>query len=184
MYKERDKTVVKAFNIFNEENSTSKTAQIMEFTTTKPHISKRKAQTKNVKQDYIKTAKAKIEVGNKGQEIVYEREQTLLADHPALMEKIEKAYEIDDSAGYDIKSFDEYGNPIYIEVKTNSSNNSDKRINFNISSNEDEFITTHDNAYIYYVYNLDNPRIKIISQEQYVKMYKKPSEYLVDVDCE
>lgn len=55
-----------------------------------------------------------------------------------------------DGAGYDIQSFDESGNKIYIEVKTTKGNIDTE---FFISSNEVSFNMSNENAYIYRVYN-------------------------------
>ena len=62
---------------------------------------------------------------------------------------------IDDSAGYDIESYDVDKKRIkYIEVKTTSGN---KNTPFFISENEVEFSKTHpDNYVIYRVYNIKN----------------------------
>lgn len=58
-----------------------------------------------------------------------------------------------DAAGFDILSFDEYGNEIYIEVKTTTGNQDTP---FFISQNELAFsVKNSENYYLYRVYNLN-----------------------------
>lgn len=58
-----------------------------------------------------------------------------------------------DGAGYDIQSFNEVGDTIYIEVKTTKG---DIDTEFFISPNEVAFNMSNNNAYIYRVYNFDS----------------------------
>lgn len=145
-----------------------------------------KARKKNKKirkicltRDYVELTKIKNKVGKTGEELVYNYELEALSGYPELQKKIEQIYLIDDCAGYDIESYDYEGNKIYIEVKTNTLN-SDNRIKFYISRLEDEFITNHKNAYIYYVYDLKNPKLRVIDQETYLGYYKKATNYEID----
>ncbi len=181
MYNQRDKTKVKQLIPDNLELSLN--TKIVDFKETKPREKQEKKTKPKRKINYVEQLKTQMKVGLKGEIIALNYEIEKLKDQPKLIENIEKCFEIDDSAGYDIKSFDEQGNIIYIEVKTNSSNNSDNHITFYISPNEDEFINNHENAYIYYVCNLKEPKIYIINQEQYKKMRKDVSQYKIDVDC-
>ena len=131
--------------------------------------------------DHVNLAKIKSKVGRFGEELVYKYERDTLKEYPELQKKIKKVYLTDEKAGYDIESCDFNGNIIYIEVKTNKIN-SNKRIKFYISSNEDEFISKHENAYIYYIYDLDNPKLRVIDQKTYLSYYKKAINYEIDQD--
>jgi len=105
-------------------------------------------------------------------------------DYPDLVERIIPYYKVDPSIGYDILSFEIDGTEKHIEVKSSSTNSSDKKIHFFISDNEDEHIVNNPNACIYYVYNFKNKKIKEIKREQYLKMKKTPRLFEVDIDCE
>ena len=122
---------------------------------------KSKNNTKNI---YPK--KPSKRVGGAGEEHVYKFEYKKLCDlgREDLAKKIEKQYE-DHSffPGYDIKSFDENGKEIYIEVKSTISK--DKNF-FEISENEVLAATSlQEDYYIYQVTEaLSNPRIASIIQ--------------------
>ncbi len=96
-----------------------------------------------------------------------------------MQKKVEKTYLLNEGAGYDIKSYDFEGNEFFIEVKTNKSNGNN-RIKFYISANEDEFICKHKNAYTYYIYDLENPKLRVINQKTYLSYFKKPINYEID----
>lgn len=144
----------------------------------KEHIKKKKLRTITPR-DHINLAKIKHEVGRTGEELAYDYEWEALKEYPELQKKIEKMYLINERAGYDIESYDYDGNKIYIEVKTSKSN-SENRIQFYISRNEDEFICSHKNAYIYYIYDLKHPKLRVIDQKTYLSYTKKATEYEVD----
>ncbi len=129
--------------------------------------------------DHIELAIKRQKVGRKGEELAYDYEYDTLKDYPELQAKIEKTYLIDESAGYDLKSYDFDGNPIFIEVKTNNSS-SKKRINFFISDTENAIITGKKNAYIYYIYDLKNPKLRIIDQKEYLSYEKTIKKWEID----
>lgn len=100
------------------------------------------------------------QIGKCGEDSVLEFERKRLTDlgRPDLAKRIEHVSSSNDSAGYDIKSFDiDIDNMSsikdkYIEVKTTTTNNQD---GFYISANELEFAKQNkDNYYIYRVYSL------------------------------
>lgn len=128
--------------------------------------------------DYILMTKIKRKVGKWGEKMVYDYEMNELKNYKELQKKIEKTYLIDDAAGYDIKSYDYDGNPIYIEVKTSKSSKNNQ-ILFYISRNEDQFISSHKNAYIYYIYDLKAPKLRIINQETYLSFKREVSHYQI-----
>lgn len=143
---------------------------------------KKKAQRTIKPKNYIEIEKTKIKNGENGQDLVYNYEKEKLKNYPNLQKQIEKKYTIDEGCGYDIQSFDTNGNVIYIEVKTSQSSNK-KKISFNISKNEDEFILNHKNAYIYYVFDLANPKLRIINRKDYIQFNKEIANYTIKQDC-
>lgn len=68
--------------------------------------------------DYKKKATQSALIGNVGEEYVLQYERHRLAKFPELVKKIEWVSQADDTLGYDIKSFEENGEPRYIEVKS------------------------------------------------------------------
>ena len=89
-----------------------------------------------------------------------------------------------DAIGYDIDSFDDNGNPIHIEVKTNSGNKS--YLDFYITDNELQHLINDSNYYIYYLFNIKGkPKCHIINREMILKNNKEffqPVIYKVNVD--
>ena len=107
--------------------------------------------------DYIERESKKRDLGLIGEELVikYETQYLKSINRSDLAEKIVHVSVIEgDGAGYDIKSFDEYGNEKFIEVKTTKEGiNTD----FFMSPNELRFAERHSNNYfIYRVYRLKN----------------------------
>ncbi|MBE4907881.1 DUF3883 domain-containing protein [Bacillus luteolus] len=89
------------------------------------------------KRDYEKTNKRNKEKGDFGEAVVLNAERTKLIQqgYPKLADEVEAVFEVDDSAGFDIKSFEIIGNVIiekYLEVKTTL----DEDIDFDISASE------------------------------------------------
>ena len=118
---------------------------------------------------YIKPSK---KVGDAGENHVYdyERNKLLKMGRSDLADKIVKQF--DDQSnypGYDIQSFDEHGNKIYIEVKSTKTK---KKSFFEISDNEVSSARKYGNEYhIYHVTNaLINPKI--------VRIIKNPLLYV------
>tara|TARA_Y100001970_G_C14188565_1_gene834020 strand:- start:415 stop:1650 length:1236 start_codon:yes stop_codon:yes gene_type:complete len=105
-------------------------------------------------------------VGDAGEKYVYEYEKNRLTEcgKKELSELIVKQYEdLSFFPGYDIQSFDEEGNEIYIEVKSTKSK---KKDSFEISENEINAARELGDAYyIYQVTNaLTNPKISTVIQ--------------------
>lgn len=165
-----------------ENNLDSSGLQLVPTKESKVHIPKKSNKKRIVvPKDYVKLADAKKKVGDTGEDLVYQYEWEQLKDYPKLQEKIEKTYLINDAAGYDIKSFDYEGNELFIEVKT-SKTASENRIHFLISDTEEQWIYNHENAYIYYVYDLNSPKLRIIDQKTYLAFEKKIKQYEIDQD--
>lgn len=119
--------------------------------------------------DYAKKQKKNADNGLLGEKLVmaYEEEKLRLAGREDLIEKIKWISKEDDGTGYDILSYDENGNEIYIEVKATEGN--DNSI-FYISVNEINTMNKYKfNYYIYRVFNLktDNPEVFILDYESF-----------------
>lgn len=102
--------------------------------------------------DFEGRAKEQKDLGDKGEALVKKREIEFLLsknlhDKAALVEIVK------DGKGYDVLSFDEYGNEKYIEVKTTTG---DEYAPIYLSENEVDFMRLHLNRYcIYRVYHYD-----------------------------
>lgn len=113
-----------------------------------------KSNGSNDKVDYLALSEEKGKIGKKGQTIVLDNERRKLSQigRPDLTEKVSDVSE-NTSLGYDIVSFDENGNELFIEVKSSHS----KISSFYISRNEIEKSKAHGAKYrIYLVSNVDN----------------------------
>lgn len=177
-YFESYQKLYKKLNLKESEKIYEQKLTKVEASESKEHI-KSKMLRKISPRNHIDLAIIKNEVGRFGEELVYNYEMEALKEYPRLQKKIKKTYLLDEGAGYDIESYDYDGNKIFIEVKTNKSNYKN-RIKFYISKNEDEFICNHRNAYIYYIYDLENPKIRVIDQKTYLSYYKKAIGYEID----
>ena len=122
---------------------------------------------KQGKRDYIQKAIDNFEIGEAGEEIVYQYEVKKLQKACAegviksWEDKIEWVSRRDDSAGYDIRSYDaETGKDIYIEVKTTTANAATP---FYISENELRCSAEFNEQYLLYrLYNLDRRKPEIV----------------------
>ncbi|OUR86653.1 hypothetical protein A9Q81_28150 [Gammaproteobacteria bacterium 42_54_T18] len=119
-------------------------------------ISTSKKQPKPKKVDWESKWLRQNEIGSRGESLIleFERQRLIDADCEYLANMIQHVAAVDDSAGYDILSFDHItGNPIQIEVKsTTGSLYSD----FYITENEIKKSNEYGSSYwIYRVYNLE-----------------------------
>ena len=119
-------------------------------------------------------------VGDAGEIHVYKYEKNKLinADREDLANRIIKQYEdLSSFPGYDIQSFDENGNKIYIEVKSTKNK---KKNYFEISVNEIKAsIELGDSYYIYQVTNaLIDPQISVVIKD--LAKYEKAKKILVE----
>ncbi len=125
--------------------------------------------------------KRKKTVGNRGEEAIYYRELDKLKKINSKYAKdVEWIAKNDDTKGYDIKSYDENGNEIHIEVKTYIKGN----MNFYISDNEYQKLLTDPLYKIYYINNAksETPNLYILDKEKLDKIYFKPVCYQVQAD--
>ena len=112
--------------------------------------------SRTINLNYLDRYKINIEVGKKGEKLVYEYEKTKLRNegYDKLADKVEHvSFTQGDGLGYDILSFNSDGSKKYIEVK--STVNSSKFSNFFVSKNELSKSNELDEYYIYRVYDLN-----------------------------
>ncbi len=117
---------------------------------------------KNKKPDYAEKNEKNRKIGKRGEILVFRFEKEYLKENGKmdLIDKLKHISNEDDSAGYDILSFDKKGNKKYIEVKSTTSKVPNVH-HFNISSNEYEKAKHLKNYYIYFVFETltENPKI-------------------------
>lgn len=121
------------------------------------------------KTDYIKKQKKNAENGWLGERLVmlYEEEKLRNAGREDLIKNIKWISKEDDGTGYDILSYDIYGNEIYIEVKTTEGK--DNTV-FYISSNEINAMEKFKEKYfVYRVFNIKtkNPEVYILDYNDF-----------------
>lgn len=135
--------------------------------------------------DWAKKYEDNQEIGNMGEEFVYQFERDKVANFSKRdVERVQHLSRLQgDGLGYDISSIDEDGNILRIEVKTTSA--SEDTV-FYMSRNEKKFFEEYENdgAVIYRVYNFDkNTRrgeIKIITATELLNVYNfDPVTYAV-----
>lgn len=82
------------------------------------------AERPNVKlsfEEQLKLALHKMEIGKRGEQLVFENEVSRLSKrHASLAAKVEWTSQIYPYRGYDIASFEETATPVYLEVKSSS----------------------------------------------------------------
>lgn len=131
------------------------------------------------KGDYISTAKEKTKVGLIGEKLIYENERDNLEE--PLKSKVKHESLTDDSLGYDILSYDESGQKVYIEVKT--TRGSFKNSRFFISENEKRKAEELQNYYIYFLSNIKSSKPKLIKfKYQPDKVNLQPTNYMIRVE--
>lgn len=171
--------------IVNNYKLPNHTGVFVELTNFKNHeVKQKRKKTSSGKRDYLKQYVNQQKSGTIGEDFVFEQEKIRLKDYPELVKNIIPYYKTEPLKGFDILSFEIDGTKKHIEVKSSSTNDSNKKIHFFISDNEDEFLRNDPNACIYYVYNFKNKKIREIKREQYLKMKKVPRLFEVDIDCE
>jgi hypothetical protein len=125
--------------------------------------------------------KSNMIIGDIGEEAVADYERNLLqkSGRNYLADRVEVVSKtIGDGLGYDVLSFDQYGNEKFIEVKTTKSNSS--TANFTFTRGELNFLTKNpDTAFVYCVFGVtqNNPRLKIYPAKQFLNKSFEPVEY-------
>lgn len=119
----------------------------------------------------LEVNKIKSDAGTLGEEIIYNDEIKKLMklklydliDDVQWVTKTKNKNKTLDGLGYDIISYNEKREKIYIEVKCSTTNNPEK-MNFNISNKEVEFMNGNipgidkDHCFIYYLFNIDKEK--------------------------
>ena len=114
-----------------------------------------KSSNSRVKIDYAANQEKNSALGLAGEKLVvaYEKERLKLGKYPELAKRVIHIAKEDDSAGYDVKSFTDNGDSLYIEVKTTEKG---KKSDFYISSNELKFAQEHPKKFrLYRLYGYD-----------------------------
>lgn len=110
--------------------------------------------------DYIEEEKKRKEIGDLGEQFIYDQECEKVKQY-----KLPKSKQVEwvardkgDGLGYDILSYDEKGNEMYIEVKTTLG---EENTSFFISANELEKSKLNaEKYYLYRVYEFDKKNVK------------------------
>ena len=105
--------------------------------------------------DYIEEAKSQKELGDAGEEFVYQLERAKVKKYKLSKDKkVRIVSKLDgDGLGYDILSYDKHGNPMYIEVKTTTG---PENGSIYITANEMEMSEMHsEQYYLYRVYDFN-----------------------------
>lgn len=105
--------------------------------------------------DYIEEAKSQKELGDAGEEFVYQLERAKVKKYKLSKDKkVRIVSKLDgDGLGYDILSYDKHGNPMYIEVKTTTG---PENGSIYIIANEMEMSEMHsEQYYLYRVYDFN-----------------------------
>lgn len=158
--------------------------EFVDFEYIRKHEVKSKNTYRSRETDYEKINRNKKDIGNRGENAVLQNEINKLKSLK-LHDLAEQVCICDnDAIGYDINSFDEKGNEIHIEVKTNSNNKT--YLDFYITENELKHLMDDENYYIYYLFNIKGkPKCHIINKEDILKRkeeFFQPVIYKVNID--
>lgn len=139
------------------------------------------------KTDYDASNRKNRKLGNQGEIIVLKAEQLKLKEigRHDLAVKVRQVSIDNDNLGYDIESFDECGQPKFIEVKSTKAKG--PSVSFHITSNEYSKNTDYHNHYVYLVLKADTCFPEIIdltklSDIDESKISFKPESYLVSLN--
>ena len=138
--------------------------------------------------DYKSLNNQKESIGAEGENIVMKFERKKLSNYPNLLSKIEHTSQVSgDGTGYDIKSYNTHGDPLFIEVKTTTGN---KSTPFFITTNELEASKILGKNYmVFRIYNfskntnINNLKYYLISGslENNPEIELAPSQYTVRI---
>ena len=128
-----------------KDNETNDLPDFVEVKKLKGRAGQEKPRESKGKTNYDDVAARKTYIGEAGEKLALKFEK---AKHPQYKNKIRKVS--DDRLGFDIISFDDSGNKIFIEVKTKK-HGSANNVDFYLTFNELEKLRTLENYFIYYV---------------------------------
>jgi hypothetical protein len=133
----------------------------IDLTTDELPTRKNKKEHKGYKIDYVMRSKKLKRIGNRGEQIVLKAEKHYLVKNKKsnLAKIVNHTAEKDDSAGYDIRSYNLDGTERLIEVKSTTHKIGSN--NIYLSANELEVAISKSNYYFYIVYEADSTRPKI-----------------------
>ena len=141
--------------------------------------------TEKSRRNFVKENALKVQRGEYGEQIVlkFEKEKLQKCNRQDLASKIKQVSKDDNSAGYDILSYDEEGNEIHIEVKSTEEKYSPETV-FYISKGEKEKSETLENYYLYRVYDITSKNPIILKIENPAQYFDKeiqliPTNYQV-----
>ena len=158
--------------------------EFVDFEYVKKHETAKRNNYRSRETDYEKINRNKKDVGNRGENAIlrYEINKLKRIGLNDLAEQVDLCE--NDAVGYDIVSFDEHGNEIHIEVKTNST--SKNCLDFYLTSNELEKLMEDEKYYIYYLYNIKNkPKCHIINKDKILSRkdeFFEPVIYKINID--
>ena len=130
----------------------------------------------------------KVLQGDRAESLVVRFEQNKLKN----CGRIDLSYKVEqvsktqsDGLGYDILSFNENGEEIYIEVKSKKYFNN--TIDFYLTDTEFKFLDAHSNSFIYYVYDVyEDPKIHITTLSRIKALgnnWKNPILYKIEIEA-
>ncbi len=168
--------------------------EITLITKTERYIPKpvREASTKTKtphKIDHEKRQRNNQSIGKIGEQAIvdYEISKLKKLGRDDLAEKVEWISKADDSLGYDIKSYDEQGEELHIEVKTTKNADKDSMAFF-LSDNELTNLRNDNKSVIYYVFDIGKKtQIRQINKTMFLERFDefaKSISYRVDCDIE
>lgn len=140
------------------------------------------AKRKPVKIDFLIKESRNQKLGRAGESFVLHYEKAWLIYHGKenLSDKVENVADYDDTAGFDIRSFDDHGKDRFIEVKTTTCG---KGFPFYLSNNEVlKSIEQSDNYFLYRLFNFrENPRMYQLQGALEKTCHLKPVSYIASV---
>ena len=134
------------------------------------------------KADYVLRQKENTRLGAAGEQWVFafEKKRLIAAGRKDLAKKVEWVAQKDDSKGYDILSFDEEGNELFIEVKTT---NGGVQTPFYLTASEMAVSSNNASKYrLYRIYDfLKAPKLRVIIGNIGL-LNPQPTNYIVYTD--
>lgn len=137
--------------------------------------------------DFSQKHKRLADIGNKGEEIVVAREKETLQDTD-FYRNVKQVSLVDDSLGYDVRSFELDGQEKQIEVKSTTQKKS-SRLKFYLSENEFQKAQKLNNYWIYQVFDVEGTPEIIKIKNPFTSEYENkismiPVNYYVEINTE